>query len=152
DLTLTSRYAWQYGHNPFTNNPADGNPHHFYDDVRTRFPSTLPAGTRVRLQVDSGSTPTTIDTADFEQVPAPLPQPSGSLSVTSYGADPTGTADSSDAFDTGVAAASAQGRVLWIPPGTYTVTRHIVVDKVTIRGAGPWYSVLHGNGVGVYGR
>jgi hypothetical protein len=152
DLTLTSRYAWQYGHNPFTNNPADGNPHHFYDDVRTRFPSTLAAGTRVRLQVDSGSTPTTIDTADFEQVPAPLPQPSGSLSVTSYGADPTGTADSSGAFDAAVAAASAQGRVLWVPPGTYTITRHMIVDKVTIRGAGPWYSVLHGNGVGVYGR
>jgi hypothetical protein len=152
DLALASRYAWQYGNNPFTNNPADGNPHHFYDDVRTRFPSTLPAGTRVRLQVDAGSTPTTLDTADFEQVPAPLAQPSGALSVTSFGADPTGTADSSGAFDAAVSAASAQGRVLWLPPGTYTVTRHVVVDNVTIRGAGPWYTVLHGNGVGVYGR
>jgi hypothetical protein len=152
DLTLTSRYAWQYGNNPFTNNPADGNPHHFYDDVRTRFPSTLPAGTRVRLQVDSGSTPTTIDTADFEQVPAPLAQPSGALPVTSFGADPGGAADSSNAFDSAVAAASSQGKVLWVPPGTYTITRHIVVDNVTLRGAGPWYSVLHGNGVGVYGR
>jgi Alpha-1,3-glucanase catalytic domain D1/Ricin-type beta-trefoil lectin domain/Alpha-1,3-glucanase catalytic domain D2 len=152
DLTLTSRYAWQYGNNPFTNSPADGNPHHFYDDVRTRFPSTLPAGTRVRLQVDSGSTPTTIDAAGFEQVPAPLALPSGALSVTSFGADPSGAGDSSNAFDAAVSAASAQGKVLWIPPGTYTVTRHIVVDNVTIRGAGPWYSVLHGTGVGVYGR
>src|SRR5205814_4560558 len=85
-------------------------------------------------------------------VPAPLAQPSGALSVVSFGADPTGAADSSNAFDAAVSAASAQGRVLWVPPGTYTVTRHIVVNNVTIRGAGPWYSVLHGNGVGVYGR
>ncbi len=152
DLTLTSRYAWFYGRNPFSNNPSDGNPHHFYDDVRTMFSSTLPGGSRVRFQVDSGATARTIDTADFEQVAPALTQPAGSLSVTSYGADPTGATESSSAFNAAAAAASSQGTVLWIPPGTYTINQHIQVDNVTIRGAGPWYTVLHGNGVGIYGK
>jgi hypothetical protein len=40
---------------------------------------------------------------------------------------------------------------VWIPPGTYRVSRHLVVDQVTLAGAGPWYSVLTGPGVGVFG-
>ena len=66
DLTLTSHYAWLYGSYPFTNDPGAGKAHYFYDDIRTTFNTTLAAGTKVRLQVDSGSTPTTVDTADFE--------------------------------------------------------------------------------------
>ena len=76
----------------------------------------------------------------------------GSLSVLSYGADSTGAADSGSAFDQAVAAASSQGKVLYVPPGTYTVNRHIIVNNVTIRGAGPWYTVLRGDGIGVYGN
>ncbi|MFL6074784.1 MAG: discoidin domain-containing protein [Mycobacteriales bacterium] len=151
DLTLTSKYSWFYGTYPFSNNPGDGNPHHFYDDVRTTFASTLPQGTKVKLQVDSGSVPETIDVADFEQI-APLSQPAGSLSALDYGADPTGAADSGSALTNAINAASTQGKVLWIPAGTYTVNQHLIVNNVTIRGAGPWYTVLHGNGVGVYGN
>jgi hypothetical protein len=151
DLTLTNRYSWFYGSYPFTNSPTN-NPHHFYDDVRTMFSSTLAAGTKVRFQVDSGSTSTTIDTADFEQVAAAIGQPAGSLSVTDYGADKTGGADATGAFQNAVNAASSQGKVLYVPQGTYTVTQHVIVNNVTIRGAGPWYSVLHGNGVGIYGN
>jgi Alpha-1,3-glucanase catalytic domain D1/NedA-like, galactose-binding domain/Alpha-1,3-glucanase catalytic domain D2 len=150
DLTLTNKYSWFYGSYPFPNSPSN-NPHHFYDDARAMFSSTLAIGTRVRFQVDAGVT-TTVDTADFESVPAPLTAPAGALSVTSFGADPTGAVDSSAAFDQGVAAASSQGKVLWIPPGNFTVTRHIILNNVTVRGAGPWYSVVHGNGVGFYGN
>ena len=151
DLTLTSKYSWLYGGYPFTNSPGS-NQHDFYDDLRFMFGSTLGAGTKVRFQVDSGSTATTVDLADFEQVPAAIPAPAGSLSVLSYGADSTGAADSGSAFDQAVAAASSQGKVLYVPPGTYTVNRHIIVNNVTIRGAGPWYSVLRGGGIGVYGN
>ena len=42
--------------------------------------------------------------------------------------------------------------MLWVGPGTYRIDRHLTVDRVTITGAGSWYSVLHGNGVGLYGR
>ena len=33
-LSMTSAFSWFYGNYPFTNNPADGNPHHFFDEVR----------------------------------------------------------------------------------------------------------------------
>ncbi|MGC5413421.1 hypothetical protein ACPXCX_58610, partial [Streptomyces sp. DT225] len=52
-VPVTSRYGWYYGGYPFNNNPGDTNPHHFYDEARTMCGSTLPAGTKVRLQVSS---------------------------------------------------------------------------------------------------
>ncbi|WP_163504911.1 discoidin domain-containing protein [Fodinicola acaciae] len=152
DLTLTNRFSWFYGSYPFTNDPGDGKPHHFYDDVRTMFGSTLAAGTHVRFQRDSSSVPITVDTAEFENVAAPIGRPANSLLVTDYGADPSGAADSGSAIQNAVNAASSQGRVLYVPQGTYTVNQHIIVNNVTIQGAGQWYSVLHGNGVGVYGN
>ncbi len=153
-LSLTSRYSWYYGQYPWTNNPADGGRRDLYDDARLMFGSTLPAGTRVRLQVGAGDTAPwyVIDLADFEQVDAPAPAPRGALSVVDFGADPTGTADSTQAIQRAIDAASGTGVTVWIPPGTFTVTRHLIVDKVSLRGAGPWYSVLHGAGVGVYGN
>src|SRR6185295_14881629 len=128
------------------------NPFHLYDDYRTWLGSNLPAGAKVRLQVDSGDNSPwyLIDLADFEQVADPIAQPPGSASVVSFGADPTGVADSAPAFDAAIAA--NHGRVVWIPRGTYNITRHIIVNDVTLAGAGPWYSVLHGLGVGVYGN
>jgi Pectate lyase superfamily protein len=152
DLPLTSKYGWFYGNYPFTNTPGS-NPHHFYDDVR-RPTEQMTAGAKVRLQIDPGDTAPsyTIDLADFEQVAAPAVKPDGYLSIADYGADPGGAQDATQPVQRAVNDASSQGKGLWIPQGTYSVTSHIIVDNVTIRGAGPWYSVLHGNGVGIYGR
>jgi hypothetical protein len=152
NLTLTSKYTWFYGSYPFTNNPADLHGHHMYDDVRTLLGRTLPAGTHVRFQIASPSVPVTIDVADFEQVTPPAPQPRGSLSVLSFGADPTGKADSTTAMQNAINAGSAQHRAVYMPPGDYTVTAHLMVNNVTLTGAGEWYTVLHGNDVGVYGN
>jgi hypothetical protein len=152
DLTLTSKYTWFYGSYPFSNNPADLDGHHMYDDVRTQFGRTLPAGTQVRFQIANPSIPVTIDVADFEQVAPPAPQPRGSLSVLSYGADPTGQKDSTTAIQNAINAGSAAGKAVYIPPGNFTVTAHLTVNKVTLTGAGEWYSVLGGNDVGVYGN
>src|SRR4029079_19787323 len=56
---------------------------------------------------------------------------------------------------------------VYIPPGTYQVNRHIIVDDVTIEGAGNWYTIIKGHqvdlatpapdksvhaGVGFYGK
>ncbi len=152
-LAVSSRYSWYYGQYPWTNNPADGGRRQLYDDTRLMFDHTLPAGSTVRLQIGKGDAAPSyvIDTADFEHVDAPKSAPPQALSVTSFGADPSGRTDSSDAFQHAVDAARGTGRTVWIPPGTFTVTRHLLVDRVTLRGSGPWYSVLHGAGVGVYG-
>jgi hypothetical protein len=150
-LTLTSHYAWLYGSYPFSNNPADGKPQHFYDDVRTTFGRTLPAGTTVRFQT-TASVPVTIDAADFEATGGPAHQPHGSLSVTDFGADPTGRKDSTAAIQKAIDTGEKTGRTVWLPAGTFDVTGHLSVDKVTLRGAGPWYSILTGKNVGVYGN
>jgi hypothetical protein len=152
-LTLTSRYSYAYGNYPYTNDPADGGAHHYFDDARTRLSRTVPAGTSIRLQVEPDATAAwyVIDVADFETV-SPAPRPDGYLSVTDFGADPTGAADSSAALQAALDAGRQQQRGVWIPTGTFTVTRQLRVDRVTVRGAGPWYSVLSGAGVGVFGN
>ena len=151
DFTLTNAYSWYYGSYPFTNSPGS-NPHHFYDEVHRLFSQTYPAGTTFKLQVDAGDTASsyTIDFADFEQVGAELPQPSGSVSVTSKGADSSGVADSTAAFNAAVSAAGSGGTV-WIPPGTYNIPGHITVNNVTVAGAGMWYSTVTGAAPGFYG-
>ncbi len=154
NLSLTSKYSWVYGSYPYTNNPADGNPHHFFDETRTLLGATLPAGTHVRLQVDAGDSAPwyVLDLADFYRVAAPYERPANSLSITQFGADPSGAKDSTQAVQKAVNAAESNGKSVWIPAGTFTVTGHISVNNVTVRGAGPWYSILHGAGVGIYGN
>jgi F5/8 type C domain/Pectate lyase superfamily protein/Protein of unknown function (DUF1573) len=155
NLTLTNRFSWYYGAYPFVNTSSAGNPHHFYDEVHQLLGKELRAGSKVRLQVDPGDTAAsyTIDLVDFEDVPPPRPQPPGSLSVADFGADSTGTRDSSTAFVSALAAGTAQGKPVWIPPGTFQVNKHLVVQSnVTMTGAGEWYSVLTGDGVGIYGN
>ncbi|NJP44538.1 choice-of-anchor D domain-containing protein [Streptomyces sp. PRB2-1] len=149
DFTLTNAYSWYYGSYPFTNSPGS-NPHHFYDELHRLLPQTYPAGTTFTLQVPSGGTTTTIDFADFENVGAALPQPSGSVSVTSKGADATGAADSTAAFNAAIAAAGSGGTV-WIPPGTFKIPGHITVNNVTVAGAGMWYSTVTGAAPGFFG-
>jgi len=161
-VDVTSKYGWYYGGYPFNNNPGDTNPHHFYDEARSMFGSTLPAGTKIRLQVAStAQSPTfTIDLADFENVAPAMAKPAGALDVVSdFGADPTGASDSTAKFQTAVNAGQAQGRTVYIPQGNYTLYDHVVVDGVTLAGAGPWYSVLGGRdpvnrnrAAGIYGK
>jgi F5/8 type C domain/Pectate lyase superfamily protein/Abnormal spindle-like microcephaly-assoc'd, ASPM-SPD-2-Hydin len=161
-VPVTSRYGWYYGGYPFNNNPGDTNPHHFYDEARAMFGSTQPIGTKIRLQVNSiAQSPTfTIDLADFENVPGPIGQPANSINVVNdFGADPSGATDSTADFQAAVNAGQAQGRAVYVPQGNYTLYDHVIVDGVTLRGAGPWYSVLGGRhptqrnrAAGIYGK
>lgn len=162
-MTLTSEYAWLYGMYPFSNNPdVDPNPgwwkpepdpvakpfrpNHFYDEQRVLLGKTYKAGDKVRFQVPA-TMPVAwyvLDVADFELVAQPLKQPAKSLSVRLFGADPTGRYDAEPAIERTIAAAKRLGWSVFIPPGTYQVNRHIVVDKVTVRGAGNWWTIIKG--------
>jgi hypothetical protein len=153
DLPVSSRYCCYYGRYPFTKHPADGEGHHFFDHARILLDRALPAGTVVRLMGGPGQASWyAIDLVDFEMVPAPLRPPSRSVSVVDFGADPRGELDSREAFSKAIAAASHSRRPLWVPPGHFRLDGHVQVDHVEISGAGPWYSILHGEGVGLYGR
>jgi hypothetical protein len=152
ELAVTSRYCCYYGQYPFTKHAADGKGHHFFDHARILLDEVLPAGTVVRLTRDGQASWIAIDLVDFEMVPAPHPRPSRALSVVDFGADPYGELDSREAFTKAIAAASGSRRPLWVPPGHFRLDGHVQVDHVEIAGAGPWYSVLEGDGVGLYGR
>jgi hypothetical protein len=196
-LTLTSKYSWLYNQYPFSNDPGAGllhpdwwvtecscvpqytdpaptfstpfRPMHFYDEQRVLLGKTYDIGDKVRVSVPAGTnaTWTVIDLVDFEKVSPPVRNVPNSLSVLDFGADPTGAADSAGAFDSAIAAAKARGKIVFIPAGTYQVNRHILVDDVTINGAGSWWTIIKGHevalaapapdgsvhtGVGFYGK
>src|SRR5262249_9470316 len=126
---------------------------------------TYKAGDKVRLTVPAGAAPTVVDLLDSELVGLPKVDVVA-VNVLRFGADPTGRKDSADAFDKAIALAHKNHHKVDVPPGTYQVNRHIVVDDVTIEGAGNWYTVIKGHqtdipvqadgsvhgGVGFYGR
>ncbi|WP_431898944.1 glycosyl hydrolase family 28-related protein [Micromonospora chalcea] len=195
-MTLTSQYAWLYNQYPFTNDPGADllhpdwwitecscvpaattpapviskpfRPHHFYDEQRLLLGRTHRAGEVVRLTAPRGTAAawTVIDLVDAHLVAPPRVVPRA-VNALSFGADPTGRRESADALDRAVAYARRVDRPLYLPPGTYQVNRHIVVDDVTIAGAGSWYTIVRGRevtldtpapdgsrhtGVGFYGR
>jgi Pectate lyase superfamily protein len=196
-ITLTSQYSDLYNQYPFTNDPNAGvlfpdqwitecscvpdqtsptptvpipfRPMHFYDEQRVMLDKTYGQGAVVTLTVPSNSNAawTVIDLADFQNVAPPASQPPNSVSVVQFGADPSGVRDSADAFDAAIQAAQARNESVYIPKGTFQVNRHIIVDNVTIEGAGSWYSIVEGHqvtlsspapdgsvhtGVGFYGK
>ncbi len=167
EMSLTSEYAWLYADYPFSNDPNSDwlhpdwwrppteteekphRPNHFYDEQRLLLRRTYRAGDTVRLTVPAGAPAdwTVIDLLDYERVAKPRHRPPHAISVTRFGADPSGTEDSSGAFDAAIAHARRYGKrhaVVWIPKGTFKVTRHIVVDDVAVVGAGNWYSIVTG--------
>lgn len=136
-LAVTSKYSYVD-----TSWIAGSKTHHLFDNARLQFGQNLQSGDKVKLE--AVSTQVTVDVADFEQVAAAAAKPTGALSVTDKGADPTGQGDSTQAFREAIAA--AKGGTVWIPPGEYKLTQSLNnVDNVTIRGAGNWHSVVRGS-------
>ncbi|AVH55294.1 MULTISPECIES: discoidin domain-containing protein [Streptomyces] len=133
-LAVTSKYSYVD-----TGWIAGSKTHHLFDNARLLLGQNVQAGDKVAFQ--STGTQVTVDVADFEQVADPVGQPAGSVSVTSKGADPSGQGDSTQAFRDAIS--SAQGGVVWIPPGEYKLTSSLSgVQNVTLQGAGSWHSVV----------
>jgi hypothetical protein len=173
-MTLTSQYAWLYNAYPFSNDPtlttsiepdwwttecacvpgttttfpAPFRPNHFYDEQRMLLGKTYQAGDKIRLSVPGNSTAanTVIDLLDTEKVGLPKVD-LVAANVLLFGADPLGKKDSADAFDKAIAFAKKAHLKVYVPPGTYQVNRHIIVDNVTIEGAGNWYTIIKGHQV-----
>ncbi|ADI03804.1 mycodextranase [Streptomyces bingchenggensis BCW-1] len=134
-LTVTSKYSYVD-----TGWIAGAKTHHFYDNARLLPGQNVQAGDKIAFE--AGNVQATVDVVDFEQAAPAATQPAGSVSVTSKGADPTGQGDSTQAFRDAIA--SAQGGVVWIPPGDYKLTSSLSgVQNVTLQGAGHWYSAVH---------
>jgi len=146
DLSLTSRFI--YKNNGFHNNPdgSDGSVCDYFDEMRYVLTRPIPAGATVTLQKDAKSTLSfyLIDLVDLEWAPAALTQPKNSISIADHGGVPGGEIDNYGALASSIAAAQSQNKVLWIPPGVWNIGRRVnVTSKITIRGAGMWYSKLN---------
>lgn len=195
-ITLTSQYSWLYNQYPFTNDPDAGllhpdwwitecgcvpaattpaptitapfRPIHFYDEQRVLLDRTYRSGETVRLTVPKRAAAawTVIDLLDSQVVGAPHVRLKAANAVL-FGADPTGRRDAAPAIERAIAFAQKHDLPVYLPPGTYQVNRHIVVDDVTIEGAGSWWTTLRGRevalptpapdgsvhtGVGIYGK
>ena len=159
-LAVTSRFAWDYGYwaIPYSENPADGGAHHFFDEVRVLLPpgKTINPGSTVRLQIDASRGDTAefymVDLIDLEMVASPNPQPPSSLSIVDFGARPEDGGEGPDARAaiqaTLAAAAKRPGWSVWIPAGEFAVGSEgylIVSGDTAVIGAGMWHSNLLGN-------
>jgi hypothetical protein len=145
-LKLTSRFAWNYGDYPFTNDPKAGRARHFFDEVRTFIPEVV-QGDVIRLQkeADDAADYCLVDFIDLEQVAPPLDPPDGSLSIAGFGAVPNDGKDDTAAITNCFNAARAKDRTVWIPAGRFLLNGHrIHVSGIRVRGAGMWHSVLTG--------
>jgi Alpha-1,3-glucanase catalytic domain D1/Alpha-1,3-glucanase catalytic domain D2 len=148
-LPVTSKYSWRYGTYPFSNNPADGSPRNFFDEVRL-MGLTINAGDTVRIEKDADDTAAydVIDLVDLENVAAPLTAPANSLCITNppYNAVGDGVTDDSTALQNCISDAASSGKTVWMPPGNYVITQFIgLLPNTTIQGAGMWYTTLVGN-------
>ena len=161
-LNVNSKQTWLYeGNNNYngnSQNPADGNPRVFFDESRTFVTGTpIAAGSTFTLRKDAGNTAAfyDVDVVDVENPPAALAQPANSISITSCGAvadnTPTNGAadpasvDSRAAIQNCINQAQSQGKILWIPAGTFYVkgTQGLQAQGITIAGAGVWYSTIY---------
>src|ERR1039458_684465 len=134
-------------------NPADGDPRGFWNDTHAFIAGAAVApGDTIKLQMDSSNTASFyyIDVVDLE-VPLQFapPQAGTFLSITdaAYGAVPNNIGvDNTTAINNCFSAAQSQGKIAWIPPGTFYFSgTHggLIASGITIAGAGPWYSAFY---------
>ncbi len=131
-------------------NPADGHPRNFWNDTHAFVTgAAIAPGSTIRFQRDSGNAAAFyyIDVVDVEAPPAALGQPANSLSIVSYGAVAnSNSVDNTTAINNCFSAAQSQGKIAWIPPGTFyfnATKGGLKATGITIAGAGPWYSTLY---------
>lgn len=145
-IGLSSYWSWQYftGDQP-QDAPNGGQAAFRFDEVHFKLPIALKAGDKLRIQKANGdSLEYGVDFVEVEPVPAAIPQPSNSLSVTAYGATPDDNSDDLAAFNACVNAAASSGKTVYIPAGKFNLGNMwtINADNITITGAGMWYTNL----------
>ncbi|MEV7805297.1 discoidin domain-containing protein [Microbispora sp. NPDC088329] len=142
-INLTSKYAWLYGDEKAPgNSPGAGSPRHIYDEANVMLGTTVPKGSRIRLQKDAANTSTyAIDFVNLEQATAiPNPDPA------TY-AVPAGFAhqDVQNALDKVRMDTTGKLVGVYLPPGDYQTSGKFQVygKAVKVAGAGPWFTRFH---------
>ncbi|MEU5883023.1 discoidin domain-containing protein [Spirillospora sp. NPDC047279] len=140
-ITLSSRHAWLYGNetNP-GNAPVPGQARHIYDEAHLLLGTTVPAGSRIKLQKDAANTTTyAIDFVNTEQVaqkanpdPARYAVPAGFTHQ-----------DVQNALDKARQDPNLVG--VYLPAGDYQTSNKFQVygKAVKVVGAGVWFTRFH---------
>ena len=142
-VNLTSYYMWQYfpGGNP-SDGPG-GPPCFAFDETHFLLDSKLNSGDKIKIQ-SSGANGLEygVDFLEIEEVGDPIPAPENSLSVVDYGANPNDDQDDYAAIHACIEAASAQGKNVYFPAGTYRINQiwRLNGQNMKISGAGIWYT------------
>ena len=161
-LRMNSIQSWQYeGDNNYSGDdqhPAVGDPRDFWDEFHAFISGApIPAGATLTLRKDAANKASFywINSVDLWDAPAPAARPANAISITSCGAvadnTPTngtaaaGARDSTAAIQRCVNEAAAEHKIVWIPKGTFYLkgTASVVAQKVTVEGAGYWYSEIY---------
>ncbi|MEV5716586.1 CARDB domain-containing protein [Amycolatopsis mediterranei] len=136
-IDLTSHYAWLYGAETGPGNSPGAGPRHLYDEASMLLGTTVPAGSRIKLQKDAANTTNyAIDFVSFEQAIAKAnPDPA-------HFAVPAGFTqqDVQNALDKVRQDATFTG--VYLPAGNYSLSSKLNVygKAVTVTGAGPWFT------------
>ena len=143
---LDSSSAYQYvdGSNVYDTKATDHSHARFsFDEVHGFFGKHVYPGDTVTIE--NNGVELALDFVELENVPAPIPQPENSISITdsAYGAEDG--QDSTVAFEKALKAAIEQKKTLYIPVGEFKINKKIdfTADGLTVTGAGMWYSKLN---------
>ena len=143
---LDSSSAYQYvdGSNVYDTKATDHSHARFsFDEVHGFFGVHVNPGDTVTIE--NNGVELALDFVELENVPAPIPQPENSISITdsAYGAEDG--QDSTVAFEKALKAAIEQKKTLYIPVGEFKINKkiHLTADGLTVTGAGMWYSRLN---------
>ena len=146
-IPLSSYWMWQY----FTGDrPADEPGGHevarfAFDEVHFAIEGEpLAKGDVLSLANADGKYPYGVDFVELEKIPAPIPQPAGSLSVADFG-------KGREAIDKCFAACREQGKTMYFPAGVWEYwtktgdNRWLLngASNMKITGAGMWHTNLH---------
>lgn len=138
-IALTSKYSWLYGAEAGPgNSPSAGGPRHIYDEASVLLGTTVPAGSKIRLQKSASSANTAVDFVNFEQVAAVANPDPARYTV------PTGLThqDVQNALDRVRMDTTGNLIGVYLPTGDYQTTGKFTVYGKAVRvvGAGPWFT------------
>jgi hypothetical protein len=146
-VPVTSAQAWVYFDSQGTELQSPGSrrtPAKRFNEARIKLETPLAAGDTIEFRRDSGDIMTWIDVVETETAElVPLPDAASYLVATDFGTAGNGTTNDTTALKNAVAAAAAQGKKLYLPPGTYRLEEEIILPPgFVLQGAGMWQTEL----------
>jgi hypothetical protein len=139
-INVTSKYAWLYGNEAGPgNSPSAGGPRHIYDEANVMLNSSIPAGSKIRLQKDAANSGTfAVDFVSLEQV-SPIANPDPARYAVPAGFSHQ---DVQNALDRVRMDTTGNLVGVYLPPGDYQTSSkfQVYMKPVRVIGAGPWYT------------